>query len=158
MGGKKGSGDTTLETRGESFSESEVPPARTTTWKSISGETAVVEGVAGPLDSPLTAAFRLTSSASVRGGNRGGEDEAAKEDSKTESCAVAAWQAAASVSSVGSGGADAPMGSWGLGDSGGLGLQLPNWAFSLSSGRAFVLCNELGHWGYVVLPKTDSNT
>jgi len=63
-------------------------------------------------------------------------------DSKTESCAVAAWhwQASASASGVGA-----------VGDSGvGLGLQLPNWAFSLSSGRAFLLCNELGYWGYVV--------
>lgn len=86
-----------METRGESFSE--VPPARTTTWKSISGEIAAVEGVAGPLDrGPLDDASRLTASASasasVRGGNRGGEDAAAMEDSKTESCAVAVWQAA----------------------------------------------------------------
>jgi hypothetical protein len=107
-----------LETRGESFSE--VPPARTTTWKSISGE-----------------------------------DEA-------KSRAVAAWQAAGSVSSVGRGVAapmpDGDLGSTGLGEGGtlqALGLQLPNWAFSLPSDRAFLRCNELGHWrhwGYVVRP------
>ena len=149
--GKRRKGDTTLETRGESFSESEVPPARTTTWKSISDEIAAVEGVTGSLDSPLTPPLDLLLVLALGAGTG---EERMRRRRRTARRSRARWRPgrrrrASQASAVA---APMPDGEW---ETGGLGLQLPNWAFPLSSGRAFVLCNELGHWGYTLYSVTE---